>query len=71
MNNKKHGPGTSLMRLLQLEEMRQMSAEELLKKYHMVVYSEKDLKKINLGLCLIQEVLNRNSKLLEKEVSNG
>ena len=49
-----------------LEEIRNMTAEELLKKYHMVIYSQKDIAKINCGLVLIQEVLNRNNNLLEK-----
>ena len=49
-----------------LEEIRNMTAKELLKKYHMVIYSQKDIAKINRGLVLIQEVLNRNNNLLEK-----
>ena len=63
----KHGPGSSLMRVLQLAEMQNMTAEELLKKYRIVVYSQADIGKINLGLSIIQKVLNRNSKKLSKE----
>ena len=54
------------MKKVVLEEIRNMTAKELLKKYHMVIYSQKDIAKINRGLILIQEVLNRNNNLLEK-----
>ena len=56
----------SYERKVVLEEIRNMTSEELLKKYHMVIYSQKDIAKINRGLVLIQEVLNRNNNLLEK-----
>ena len=56
----------SYKRKVVLEEIRNMTAKELLKKYHMVIYSQEDIAKINRGLVLVQEVLNRNNNLLEK-----
>ena len=56
----------SYERKVVLEEIRNMTAKELLKKYHMVIYSQEDIAKINRGLVLIQEVLSRNNNLLEK-----
>jgi len=56
----------SARRKIVLEEIRNMTPEELLKKYQMVIYSQEDIAKINRGLVLVQEVLNRNNNLLGK-----
>lgn len=48
-----------------MEELRQMTPEELLEKFDLVIYSEEDLLQINKGLDLIKEIIKKNRKKLE------
>jgi len=59
--------GMSLKQTLQLGEMQNMTAEELLARYHMVIYSPRDIDKINIGLNIIRSVLDKNNKKIKKE----
>lgn len=62
--------GVSLKHALQLGEIAHMTAEELLEKYKMVIYSQEDIDQINYGMSIIQEVLNRNGEKIKEAVSD-
>lgn len=51
----------SFDQILRLDEIQNMTAEELLKKHRMVIYSAYDIYKINRGLRMIQDVLDKNN----------
>ena len=59
--------GESYDSVPRLSEIQNMNAKDLLKKYKLVVYSRKDIDKINAGLAMIQSVLDKNRKLITGE----
>ena len=48
-----------------IQELKKMTAEQVLEEYRMVIYTPEDLIQINEGLELIREVLKKNSEKLE------
>ena len=54
-----------------LQELKAMDAQTVLKRYHLVIYSDEDIAQINKGLKLIREVLERNTKKFEEMRNNG
>ena len=50
-----------------IQELKQMSSEQVLEKFRMVIYSDEDITQINKGLDLIREVLEKNAKKLENK----
>lgn len=50
---------------LPLDEIKKMTAEEILQKFRMVIYSKEDVAEINRGLKIIRNVLNKNTKKLK------
>jgi len=47
---------------ISIQKLKEMSAEEVLTEYNMVIYSPGDIIQINRGLDLIRQVLKKNSE---------
>jgi hypothetical protein len=54
--------GESYASRARLQEIQGLTTDELLEMYHIVQYSEEDIEKINTGLKMINEVLEKNTK---------
>lgn len=48
--------------LFELEQYRNMTADELMKKYNLVVYEFRDIEKLNKALNIINDILNKYEK---------
>jgi hypothetical protein len=54
--------GESYASLNRLQDIKGMNANELLAKFKIIIYSKEDVEKINTGLRMINEVLEKNTK---------
>jgi hypothetical protein len=62
--------GESFDIVSRLEEIKSMSAKELLEKYRLVIYSQEDIDNINYARRLIHKTLKKNTNKI-KEAQNG
>lgn len=46
---------------LPMQRVRNMTSEEILEEFHIVIYTPEDIKQINEGLKLIREILTKNN----------
>jgi len=46
---------------LPMQRIKNMTSEEVLEEFHIVIYTPKDIKQINKGLELIREILTKNN----------